>query len=81
MNRIDDEFQWFDTNRETVIVHHENEYAVIRDHTVKGYFPGYPQAIAFMEQSRFKPGDFIVQPCRTKKQETAHYYTGTFAFQ
>jgi hypothetical protein len=68
--RIDDEYAWFDANRDTVMNGHHGELAAIRDHKVWGYFTKLVDADAFMHDKGFADGDFAVQVCLTQKEES-----------
>jgi hypothetical protein len=67
--RVDDESDWFDEHRGEIIKGHKDEWVVIRDHRVWGYFPTRQECRAFMKEQGVEFGDYINQPCRTIQEE------------
>jgi hypothetical protein len=73
--RVDDEGDWFDANRDAIIKGHHNEWVVIRDHQVWGYFPAMKAGEAFMKAKGIEIGDFITHPCKTMEEELAQNFS------
>lgn len=78
MYDMEDDFKWFEENRDSIIADHHNEYALIQNHKVVGYYKTDTNAITHMKPTPI--GNFIVQPCLTAEEEVNFYYTGRFAF-
>jgi hypothetical protein len=79
MITIEESYDWFDENRDTIITGHHGECVAIRGKEVSGYFPDEKTALNAMEN--YTEGTFIVQDCLSSEEDTVHYYTGAFSFQ
>jgi hypothetical protein len=77
---IDNEFDWFDSNRNHIIDGHRGQWVAIHNRNVSGYFNDHVAAIKFMGASGVSAGDFIVQRCLTKEEDTIHCFTPGVVF-
>jgi hypothetical protein len=73
-------YKWFDKNRASIIEHHTEEYVLLRDNTVEGYFPDDDAALEYAEKNGFIPGEFLIQDCITKEQEYIGYFNRNIEF-
>jgi hypothetical protein len=67
--KVRDECAWFNANRARIIAGHSQEWVVIRDHQVEGYFPNTQELFAYMDKSGAEPGSYAVQCCLTVEEE------------
>jgi hypothetical protein len=76
--RVDDEFAWFDANRDAIIKGHHGQKALIRDHKVLGYYPNGQTACEAAWGQGIEDGDFAVQACITMDEELERYTNTAF---
>jgi hypothetical protein len=71
--RVQEEYWWFSANRDSIIKGHHNEWVVLRDHKVLGYFPNTNELFTYMDKSGAPYGSYTVQPCLTLDEEINCY--------
>ncbi|MGP1440687.1 MAG: hypothetical protein ACTTJ3_08120 [Treponema sp.] len=77
---IRDDFNYFKANRDSIISGHLNEYVVIKNCKVLGYFPTEDSAIDEMKRTKNELGSFILQKCVSAKDDKVVFYTRRVAF-
>jgi hypothetical protein len=73
-------YQWFNENRENIIQNHDGECVLFKDNTVMGYFPNTQAALSCAEKSGFTIGDFLIQRCVSRENDTMYYYNRAVCF-
>jgi len=74
MNLINENYNWFNANRDTIIYRHHRELALITGKQVKGYFVSDKNALDYALSHNMQYGSFIIQPCLTEQEETVYIY-------
>ena len=69
-------FYW--DNQEKIVTDHINEYVVIKDRQVRGYYKTQEEAFSSMEGEKLET--FIVQKCQLPGTDIENYYNNTVAF-
>lgn len=75
---LNEDFSFFNTSRDEIIKNHINEFVVIKDKKVVGYFPDEHSALVSMKGNPL--GSFLVQRCVSEKDGIIEYYTGRVVF-
>jgi putative alpha-1,2-mannosidase len=73
-------YQWFNENREDIIQNHAGECVLIKDNSVIGYFPNSEAALSSAETRCYAMGDFLIQDCVSKVEDTMMYYNQAVCF-
>ena len=80
MDRLKDLYSWFDNNRDDIIAEHKNEFVLLADDAVVGYFPNMETALEGAKQKNFTVGSFLIQRCITKEDDTLVYHNMAVTF-
>ena len=80
MANLDDLYKWFDENRDTIIKGHEDEHVLLKDNTVVSYFHDDGKALEYAQKSGFAMGEFLIQECISKDEESMYYYNEAVSF-
>ncbi len=80
MTDVQKNYQFFDTNRDSIIKDHEGKYVLLKDEKVIDYFETMQQAIEKAKNEGWQVGSFGVQHCVTEKEETGYYANWTVCF-
>jgi len=80
MVNLDDLYKWFDQNRNTIIRGHEGEYVLLKDKTAISYFLDDGEALEYARKSGFAVGEFLIQECISKDEESMYYYNEAVSF-
>jgi hypothetical protein len=75
---IRDEFEFYDVNQAEIVAGHLDEFVVIKDRTVRGYYKTEEEALDSMIGEEL--GAFMVQRCQEPGTDIAHYYNNEVAF-
>jgi hypothetical protein len=73
-------YQWFNENRENIIQNHNGECVLIKDNTVIGYYPNTEAALSNAESRGYDIGEFLIQDCVSKVEDTMMYYNQAVCF-
>ena len=74
MKILDDLYKWFDENRKTIISDHLNEFVLLKDKSVIGYYPTNEAALLDAEKKGFIMGEFLIQDCISDEDEIMLFY-------
>jgi hypothetical protein len=77
---LNDLYKWFDENRETIIKGHKGDHALLKDNTVVSYFKNDNKALEYAQKSGFAIGEFLIQECISKDEESMYYYNEAVSF-
>lgn len=77
---IQSNFNYFKANRDAIIKDHLNQFVVIKDESVIGYYTSEQEALKIMASKGFPLGSFNIQKCITAEEGRALYYTRRVAF-
>jgi hypothetical protein len=80
MENLDDLYKWFDQNRETTINGHEGEYVLLKNYAVVAYFQNENEALEYARKNDFLMGEFLIQECVSKDEESMYYYNEAVNF-
>ena len=80
MINLDDLYKWFDENRSAIIKGHEGERVLLKDNSVISYFADDDTALEYAQKSGYAIGDFLVQECISKDEESMYYYNEAVSF-
>jgi hypothetical protein len=80
MANLDDLYKWFDKNRDMIIKGHEGDSVLLRDNNVISYFHNDEKALEHAHKLGFTMGEFLVQECISKDEESMYYYNETVTF-
>jgi phospholipase C len=80
MTNLDDLYKWFDENRDIITKGHEDEHVLLKDNTVVSYFPDDDKALEYAQKSGFTMGEFLIQECISKDEESMYYYNEAVSF-
>jgi hypothetical protein len=72
------EFEFYDANQADIVAGHLDEFVVIKDCTVRGYYK--TEDDAFDSMIGEEPGTFMVQCCQKPGTDIAHYYNNAIVF-
>jgi hypothetical protein len=75
---IRDEFEFYDANQAGIVDGHLDEFVVIKDCKVRGYYKIEEDALDSMVGE--KPGTFMVHKCKKPEADIAHYFNNAVAF-
>ena len=75
---INKDFEYFNNHREELLKDHKNEYVVIKDASIVGFFKEQAEAFKAMRDSEL--GTFIVQKCIPESEEIKEFHTRRVAF-
>jgi len=75
---IDDEFAYYDSNQEKIVNNHINEFVVIKDRHVCGYFKSEMDAFKSMVGNEL--GTFMVKRCQKPGTDVVEYFNNAVAF-
>jgi hypothetical protein len=77
-NPMIDEFNYYKTHQDEIVTGHIGEIAIIKDHTVKGYYKTMDDAL---EASRNYPSEtFLLKDCRPKGADVVRLYNRMIRF-
>ena len=77
---LNDLYKWFDENRSDIIKGHEGKHVLLRNKTIISYFPDDDKALEYAQKSGFTMGDFLIQECISKDEESMYYHNETVSF-
>ena len=77
---LDDLYKWFDENRVAIIKGHEGERVLLKDNTVISYFVDDDKALEYAKKSGYAIGEFLIQECIPKDEESMYYYNDAVSF-
>jgi hypothetical protein len=80
MTNLNDLYKWFDENREIIIKGHEGDHVLLKDNAVISYFRDDNQALEYAQKSGFEMGEFLIQDCISKDDESMYYYNEAVNF-
>lgn len=80
MDKLKDLYLWFDKNRDSIIEGHENEFVLLANDTVIGYYHNMEAALTGAQKNNFKVGSFLIQRCITKEDDTLVYHNMAVTF-
>ena len=66
---------YFQKNRNKIIKGHIDEYVVIYQKEVKGYFTDEESALLYCSENKYKLGEFMVKQCLEQDDETQRFYS------
>lgn len=72
---MDQNFKFFEENRDSFVKEHKGEYALVAGAKVIGFFSDEAAALAAARDHSLKLGEFLVQPCVSKESDTRHFFT------
>jgi len=75
---ISDEFAYYDNNQEEIVHNHINEFVVIKDCQVCGYFKSEMDAFKSMVGNEL--GTFMVKRCQKPGTDVVEYFNNAVAF-
>ena len=75
---INNDFEYYAANQEQIVRDHLDEYVVIKDSTVIGYFKEESKAFQSMKDNEL--GTFIVKKCQEPGTDVITYYNDSVAF-
>lgn len=73
-------YQWFDDNRDEIIKDHNNEYVLIHDNNVVGYYKTMVDAVISANSKKLPRNSFLVQNCVSKEKATIHFFSHRVGF-
>lgn len=80
MINLDDLYRWFDENRDAIISGHEGERVLLKDNAVVSYFRDDHNALEHAQKSGLAMGEFLIQECVSKDEESMYYYNEAVSF-
>jgi len=80
MINLDDLYKWFDENRDIIKNGHEGEHVLLKDNAVVSYFLDDDKALEYAKKSGFTMGEFLIQECIPKDEESMYYYNEAVSF-
>ncbi|MHC6204131.1 hypothetical protein ACYULU_13180 [Breznakiellaceae bacterium SP9] len=75
---MQDDFEFYDANQDEIVDGHINEFVIIKNAGVAGYYANEMDAFAVMKNE--VPGTFMVKKCKPKGQDMLVYRTNRVAF-
>ena len=75
---IENEFTFYEANQEKIIQGHIDEFVVIKDQQICGYYQSEEDALDSMVSNEL--GTFMVKRCQKPGTDVAKYYNNTVAF-
>jgi hypothetical protein len=75
---IQDEFEFYDVNQASIVKGHLDEFVVIKDRKIRGYYKTEDTALDSMVGEKL--GTFMVQRCAEPGTDIAHYYNNSIVF-
>jgi hypothetical protein len=75
---VRDEFEFYDANQAEIVAGHLDEFVVIKDRKVRGYYITEEEAFDSMIGEEL--GTFMVQRCQKPGTDIAHYYNNAVVF-
>ncbi len=80
MVNLDDLYKWFDMNRDEIIKGHKGEYVLLKDNGIISYFKDDNKALEYAKKTGFSMGEFLIQECISKDEESMYYYNEAVSF-
>ena len=80
MVNLDDLYKWFDENRNAIVEGHEEERVLLKNNTVISYFIDDDKALEYAQRSGYAIGEFLIQECISKDDESMYYYNEAVKF-
>jgi len=80
MTNLDDLYKWFDENRDTIIKGHEGNHVLLKDNAVVSYFRDDDEALEYAKKSGYAIGEFLIQDCISKDEESMYYHNEAVSF-
>ena len=77
---LNDLYRWFDDNRDSIIKGHEGARVLLKDNAVISYFSDDNKALEYAKKSGFALGEFLIQECISKDDESMYYYNEAVKF-
>ena len=71
-------FAYYSANQEEIVAGHVDEYVVIKDNEILGYYKIEEEA--FRAMSKETLGTFIVQKCKVPGTDIENYYNNAVVF-
>ena len=75
---ICDEFTFYDNNQEEIVCNHINEFVVIKNRQICGYYKSEMDAFKSMIGNEL--GTFMVKRCQKPGTDVIEYFNNTVAF-
>jgi hypothetical protein len=75
---VRDEFEFYDVNQAEIVTGHLDEFVVIKDRQIRGYYK--TEDAAFDSMIGEELGTFMVQRCEKPGTDIAHYYNNAVVF-
>ena len=80
MANLDSLYKWFDDNRDDIISGHKGERVLLMGNAVIAYFQEESGALEHAKKSGYAMGDFLIQECISKDEESMYYYNEAVSF-
>jgi len=80
MINLNDLYKWFDENRDTITKGHEGNRVLLKDNAVISYFHDDDEALEYAKRSGYAIGDFLIQDCISKDEESMYYHNEAVSF-
>jgi hypothetical protein len=80
MEDLDALYQWFDENREEIIQYYDGECVLLKNSSVIGYYPNMDTALLDAEKKGYALGEFLIQDCVSKSEDTMMYFNHAVYF-
>ncbi|MDR0731560.1 MAG: hypothetical protein LBF63_07820 [Treponema sp.] len=75
---IEDDFTFYEAHQNEIVKGHLNEFVVIKDQKVRGYYRA--EEDAFDSMIGEKLGTFMVKKCQLPGTDVVNYFNNTVAF-
>ena len=80
MANLDDLYRWFDINRNEIIEGRKGKYVLLKNDAVISYFEDEREALEHARKFGFFMGEFLIQECISKDEESMYYYNEAVSF-
>jgi hypothetical protein len=77
---LNDLYKWFDENRDIIIKGHEGNSVLLKNNAVISYFHDDGEALEYAKESGFAIGEFLIQDCIPKDEESMYYHNEAVSF-
>ena len=77
---LDSLYKWFDENRDVIIKGHKGNRVLLKNNTVISYFPEDAEALEYAQKNGFAMGEFLIQECISKDEESMYYCNEAVSF-
>lgn len=72
---IEKDYQYFDQNRDRFMEKHRNKHVLIHNEKEVEFFDTINDAFKYAAKHNYELGNFIIQKCITKEEETQKYHS------